>query len=263
MKKVTVLIPCYNEAAGIGRVIQNLPRTRLTAAGYALDVLVVDNNSTDNTAEVARQAGARVIHEPKRGKGNAIKTGFYSLCDDTDFVVMMDGDNTYRSEEILRLIEPIDSGFGEVILGSRMYGEISAGSMPRLNRWGNRIYSGMVRSAYGVPVTDVLTGYYAWSVDAIKGLRPHLKSSGFSIEMEMITKMAHLGYKIYSVPISYDSRQGSSNLSPIRDGYRIMRVYVQNLSWKPRDQARSGIAQNLIESSRSERKAPVKDSISI
>ncbi len=233
MKKVTVLIPCYNEAEAISDVIAKVPADRLRAFGYDVEILVVDNNSTDDTAAIAEQAGARVVHEPRQGKGNAIRTGFYSVADDTDFVVMLDGDDTYRADEILRLIEPIDSGFAEVILGSRMHGAISDGSMRRLNHMGNRIYSRLVRTFYHVPVTDVLTGFYAWSMGAVEELRPHLQSAGFAIEMEMTTKMARLHLHMYSVPISYDARQGSSNLHPFRDGYRILKMFTRNLRWKP------------------------------
>lgn len=233
MKKITVLIPCYNEAEAIADVIRKVSARDLRAAGYGVEVLVIDNNSTDNTAEIARKAGARVVHEGKQGKGNAIRRGFYSLSDDTEFVVMLDGDDTYRAEEIIRLVEPIKSGFAQVILGSRIMGDISVGSMRRLNRFGNVMYSWMVRTVYRVPVTDVLTGYYAWSIDAVKELRPHLTSTNFAIEMEMTTKMARLHHRIYSVPISYDARQGDSSLHPVRDGLRILRMFVRNLAWDP------------------------------
>jgi glycosyltransferase involved in cell wall biosynthesis len=233
MKKITVVIPCYNEELGIASVISGFPTEQLAAYGYDLEVLVIDNNSTDKTAIVARAAGARVILETKKGKGNAIRAGFYAISDDTDYVVMLDGDDTYKSQEILRLIEPINSGFAKVIIGSRMHGRIRVGSMKSLNRLGNRVYSRLVRSVYRVNVTDVLTGYFAWSREVIVALRPHLQSQGFAIEMEMITKMARLGYEIFSVPVSYDPRAGESNLNPVRDGARIMKMYVQNLSWKP------------------------------
>lgn len=233
MKKITVLIPCLNEASAIGSVISRFPYDKLAASGYSLSVVVIDNNSTDHTAEAARQAGAQVLFEPKGGKGFAMRTGFQSIMADTDFVVMLDGDGTYRPEEVLRLIEPIDSGFAEVIVGSRMFGHIKDGSMKRLNRIGNRMYSQLVRSGYGVTVTDVLTGYFAWSRGVVERMRPHLTSPGFALEMEMITKMARLGYAVYSVPISYEPRLGESSLRPLRDGARIMRMYVRNLRWKP------------------------------
>ena len=233
MNKITVLIPCYNEAEAIADVIRKVPTRELNAYGYDVEILVIDNNSKDHTAEVARNAGARVVSELKQGKGNAIRTGFYSLSDDTEYVVMLDGDDTYRADEILRLVEPIKSGFAQVILGSRIMGHISVGSMRRFNRMGNVIYSWLVRTVYRVPVTDVLTGYYAWSIEAVKELRPHLTSTNFAIEMEMTTKMARLHHRVYSVPISYDARQGDSSLHPIRDGLRILRMFLRNLAWNP------------------------------
>ncbi len=234
LKKITALIPCYNEEDGIGAVIKNFPLQKLRAQGYKLEIVVIDNNSADHTAEVARSLGATVIHEPKKGKGNAIRQGFDYVSEDTDYVVMLDGDNTYRPEEILRLIELIDSGFCDVAIGSRLGGRISDGSMAMFNRIGNWTYSHLVRYFYRVNVTDVLTGYFAWTRDALKRLRPHLKSQGFAIEMEMVTKMAKLGEAIYCVPISYDSRAGHTNLRPIYDGIRILWMFTKNLFWDPK-----------------------------
>ena len=233
MKKVTVIIPCYNEEASIAAVISGLPNEQLVARGYSLEVLVIDNNSSDSTAAIASAAGAQVIFEGKQGKGHAIRTGFYSISDDTDYVVMLDGDHTYEPSEILRMLEPLESGFTNVIIGSRLGGRISAGSMKSLNRLGNWIYSHLVRYSYRVNVTDVLTGYFAWTRSAIVKLRPHLVSDGFAIEMEMITKLARLGEGIYSVPISYHTRSGQSSLRPLRDGIRILGMYFSNLRWSP------------------------------
>jgi glycosyltransferase involved in cell wall biosynthesis len=233
MKKVTVIIPCYNEEDGIAAVIQSLPGQKLTKLGYALEVLVVDNNSTDRTTEVARKAGAKVVHEPKQGKGNAIKTAFYNITPDTDFVVMLDGDDTYKAHEIARLLEPLDSDFADVIIGSRLGGKMRPGSMKGFNRLGNWFFSFMVRTLYRVNVTDTLTGYFAWRHETVEKLRPHLHSPGFAIEMEMITKMARLGYQIYSVPISYEPRLGDSSLRPVRDGTRILKALLVNRHWSP------------------------------
>lgn len=231
MKKITVVIPCYNEEEGIAAVIKGFPRATLRKHGFALEVLVVDNNSKDRTAEVAKAAGARVLHEPKQGKGNAIRTAFYNVSEDTDYVVMCDGDDTYKAHEILRLVELLDSGFGEVVIGSRMGGKMREGAMKGFNRLGNWGFSFLVRTVYKVNVTDTLTGYFGWKRDVIVQLRQHLQSSGFAIEMEMITKMARMGYQIYSVPISYEPRLGESSLHPVRDGIRILREFIKQLRW--------------------------------
>lgn len=231
-KKITVVIPCYNEEEGITAVIKGFPKAELRKHGFRLEVLVIDNNSSDRTAEVAKAAGARVLHEPKRGKGNAIRTGFYNVSEDTDYVVMIDGDDTYKASEILRLVEPLSSGFCDVIVGSRMGGKMREGSMRGFNRIGNWGFSFLVRAMYQVNVTDTLTGYFAWHREVIVELRQHLKSAGFAIEMEMITKMARMGHQIYSVPITYEPRLGESSLRPIYDGSRILREFLKQLRWR-------------------------------
>jgi glycosyltransferase involved in cell wall biosynthesis len=233
VKLVTVLLPCYNEADAIADVIAHIPTKGLEHAGFNVDILVVDNNSIDNTAAIAKAAGARVIHESKQGKGYGIKTGFYNLLPDTDYVVMLDGDYTYKGEEILRLLEPLDCDFASVIIGSRMHGRMQTGAMKRFNYLGNRAFSRLVRTSYHVMVSDALTGYMAWTRQAVEELRPHLESAGFTIEMEMITKLARLGYGIYSVPISYNPRVGSSSLRPLQDGTRIFATYARYISWQP------------------------------
>jgi dolichol-phosphate hexosyltransferase len=232
-KKITVLIPCHNEEKGIGEVIRKFPRKRLEKMDFVLDVLVIDNCSTDKTAEVARAAGARVITENAKGKGNAMRRGFRELPEDADYVVMIDGDDTYSPHEIMRMVEPLHNGFCNVVIGSRLGGKMTDNAMETLNRAGNWIYTHLVRVSYRVNVTDVLTGYFAWTREAIQKLEPHLKSDGFAIEMEMITKMARLGHEIYSVPISYHPRAGESNLRPFYDGWRILKMYARNLRWRP------------------------------
>jgi glycosyltransferase involved in cell wall biosynthesis len=183
---------------------------------------------------VARQHGARVVHEPKQGKGNAMQTGFYNISDDAEYVVMLDGDDTYKASEMIRMLEPLSSGFADAITGSRMGGKIKPGSMRAFNRLGNWLFSFLVRTAYQVSVTDTLTGYFAWRREALVKLRPYIKSSGFAIEMEMITKMARMGFQIYSVPITYEPRLGESSLRPIGDGFRILKTWAHQLHWKPR-----------------------------
>lgn len=232
-RKITALIPCYNEEAGVGLVIQSFPIERLRQHGYEVEIVVIDNNSQDETAIIARSLGATVIHEPKKGKGNAVRRGFAHISPDTDYVVMLDGDNTYRPEEILRLVELLSSGFCTVAIGSRLGGRIMSGSMSTFNRAGNWIYSHLVRYLYRVNVTDVLSGYFAWKHETLERLRPHLSSEGFTIEMEMITKMARLGEEIYCVPISYYARRGHTNLRPIHDGAHIVWMFIRNLLWRP------------------------------
>lgn len=233
LQKVAIVIPCYNEEASVANVIRGFDRQKLAHHGYTLDIIVIDNNSSDHTTQVAQAAGARVVTEQQQGKGNALRTGFNSVADDTTYVVMLDGDDTYNPQEILRLLEPLHNNFCDVIIGSRLGGKMHDGSMRAVNRIGNWFFTMLVRQFYRASVTDVLTGYFAWKQPVVKELTPHLTSPGFAIEMEMITKMARLGHEIYSVPISYHPRSGESSLHPMRDGYRILRMLVKNLHWSP------------------------------
>jgi glycosyltransferase involved in cell wall biosynthesis len=234
MKKITVIIPCRNEAQSIEAFIKGLSRRQLRARGYALEVIAVDQGSSDNTAEIARRAGAKVLYEPDEGKGNAVRTAFYNVSDDTDYVVMCSGDGTYSATEILRLVEPLHNDFCDVVVGSRLGGKMTQGSMRRLNRLGNWAFSFLVRIVYNVNVTDTLSGYFAWKRDVIVQLRQHLQSDGSAIEMEMITKMSRLGYNAYSVPISYAPRfDGEFKRRPLHDGAGILREFLRQLKWRP------------------------------
>jgi len=235
IKKISILLPCYNEEKGLGKVIDGVPLKKLAYFGYQTEIIVINNNSNDYTVKVAQEKGAKVVSEKKKGKGNAIKTGFRNISSDTDYAVMLDGDNTYKSEEILRLIEPLENGFCDVILGSRLEGKINDCSFSLSHRLANWFFTFFVRRFYSVNTTDTCTGYFAWKKKVVDELAPHIKSSGFAIEAEMITKMAKLGYKIYSVPITYDRREGHSKLSPILDGMKITWMLFKNLMWRPQE----------------------------
>ncbi len=236
-QKVVILIPCYNEEASIAQVIKKVPVKKLQSLGLESQIIVINNNSTDRTHEVAKAAGATVIDETRKGKGNAMRCGFANLPEDTQYVVMLDGDDTYNPKEIIRLVEPLQSQFCKVVIGSRLGGRMQDDAMNAVSRLGNWMFTHMVRLSYKVSVTDVLTGYFAWTKEAIDDLSPHLRSSGFAIEMEMITKMARLKYEIFSVPISYHPRIGTSNLRPIYDGVRILKMFTNNLNWCPKHRA--------------------------
>ncbi|HVV26264.1 MAG TPA: glycosyltransferase family 2 protein [Candidatus Saccharimonadales bacterium] len=230
---VSVIIPCYNEEASIANVLRDFQKSSLAKKAFDFDLMVIDNNSTDRTAEIADQAGARVIKETRKGKGNAMRTAFNNIDPRAEYVVMIDGDDTYRPEEVLRLLEPLHSGFCDVVVGSRLGGKIHGDSMRLLNRGGNWLYTHLVRVVYGLNVTDVLSGYFAWKRHVIDELAPHLRSHGFAIEMEMITKMSKMKLGVYSVPISYHQRGGHSSLRPFSDGAKILQTFSKNLRWSP------------------------------
>ncbi len=233
MKKITVLIPCYNEEEGLPKVLDTIPYEYLKKYEMDTEVIVIDNNSTDKTADVARSKNVTVVSELKKGKGHAIKKGFYSVSADTDYIVMLDGDNTYTPKEIFRLVEPLHTDFCDVIIGSRLGGKLYKNSFKVQNRIANWAYTFLVRHFYRANTTDVLSGYFAWKKKVIDTLVPHLESDGFSIEMEMIAKIVRLGYRIYAVPITYRPRLGESKIAALSDGLKILYVFSKNLFWSP------------------------------
>ncbi len=232
---VCVIIPCHNESAAIEVLLKEFGKDKPLHRRWNVDVVIVDNNSTDDTAAVASRHGAFVLTESRTGKGYAIMAGLRNVSDHHDFVVMMDGDNTYRPKELKRMLEPLESNFCDAVLGSRMQGKVAAGAMSFPSRVGNWFFSFLVRTIYRANITDVLTGYFAWKKSAIDKMLPHLESGGFEIEMEMITKMSKLGIQAYSVPISYHGRIGESKLNHLADGYVIFRTFIRNLTWQPKE----------------------------
>ena len=234
MKKIVILIPCYNEEKGIGDVISGIPKDKLKKLGYKTEVLVIDNNSKDRTAQIAKSKGAKVITETKQGKGYAIRTGFRNISRDADIIAMIDGDSSYNIKELPRLIEPLENKFADVIVGTRLNGKITENSMSYFNRVGNWLFTFLARVGYDTNVLDVCSGFFAWKKNVVTNLSNHLESNGFSIEMEMITKMARMKYTCYSVPISYNPRNGKSSLRPIKDGISILHAWARNLTWKPK-----------------------------
>ena len=236
-EKITILIPCHNEEEGIAKVIDNVPHRAFNRYGFEAEIIVIDNNSSDRTREVAESKGAQVIFEHAKGKGNAMRKGFDCIGSDTEYVVMLDGDNTYDPSEMLRLIEPITSGFCDVVVGSRLGGKVIKNAFKRQNRMVNWGYTFLVRSFYSANITDVLSGYFAWRRDVVVRLRDYLESEGFGIEMEMISKLIKLGYSIYSVPITYSMREGETKIAPIKDGLKILFTLSRNLFWSPPEKA--------------------------
>lgn len=233
LKKITIIIPCYNEEKGIGKVIDSIPVYKLAKNGYQTEIIVIDNNSTDKTAKIAQEKNVTLIKETKKGKGYAVKAGFDHVSPDTNYIVMLDGDNTYKGHEVIRMIEPLESKFSDVVVGSRLNGKLKRGSLIFQNRVANWAYTFLVRHFYKANTTDVLSGYYAWKKDVIDRVRPYITSDGFSIEMEMTIKLVRMGYDICSVPITYDRREGFTKVETVKDGLLVLHMFAKNFFWKP------------------------------
>ena len=212
--RVAVVVPCHNEAATAGKVVRDF-RAVLPEA----QVLVVDNASTDATAETARQAGARVLHEPRAGKGFALLAGFREARG-ADYFVMVDGDDTYPAEDVVKLLEAARAG-ADMVVGTRLAGA-EQGAFRAGHSLGNRLFNLLVRVLFGVRTGDLFSGYRVLSRRFLE--TTPLIARGFEVEAELALQAVVQGYRTVEVPIRYRARpeESPSKLHTYRDGYRIL-----------------------------------------
>jgi glycosyltransferase involved in cell wall biosynthesis len=222
VKKVSVVLPALNEEEAIGKVIDEIPVEELESKGYQTEIIVVDNGSTDKTAEIAAAQGAKVISEPNRGKGRAIRTGFGTVSG--DFVFMLDSDFTYPAGYITQMVDMLEGGY-DVVLGSRLNGSVEHGAMKRLNLLGNHLLAFLANLLYGTRISDLCTGFWGFKVDVVRSL--NLDAVGFELEANMLIEVAKRGYKISEVPIQYRKRATASKLGSIRAGWEIGKTIVR------------------------------------
>jgi len=208
MKKVSVIIPALNEAGNIGRLVGEVIATPVQ--GAVLNVIVVDNGSTDATAEESQSAGAIVVSEPRRGYGYACAAGV-AAAETADVVVFLDGDYSSLPAELPIVLAPILSDQADLCLGSREVGGIQHDAMLPHQRFGNRLASWLMRLLYRLPVTD-LGPYRAIRLESLLGLEMREMTYGWPTEMTV--KSARSGLRITEVPVSWHSRQaGKSKVS--------------------------------------------------
>jgi glycosyltransferase involved in cell wall biosynthesis len=201
--RVSVVIPTYNEAQAIGLVLSDIP------AELVEQVIVVDSNSTDGTAQIAHKMGAEVLQEPRRGYGRACLTGLAAV-NAPDVVLFLDGDYSDRPAEISRLLQPLRDGSADIVIGSRLAGERMAGAMPWHAVIGNRLAARLIAFLSGVRLTD-LGPFRAARYQALIALE--LREATYGWPVEMIVKGARRGLRIIEVPVSYHPRIGSSKIS--------------------------------------------------
>jgi glycosyltransferase involved in cell wall biosynthesis len=214
--RVAVVIPCHNEELTVGKVVADF-RAVLPEA----QILVVDNASQDNTAEVARAAGAAVIREPRAGKGFALLSGFRKArADGAVFLVMVDGDDTYPAEDSLKLLEAAKAG-AEMVIGTRLAG-YEEGAFRAGHSFGNRLFIFLVRVLFGVRTQDLFSGYRVITRRFLEATP--LIAQGFEVEAELSLQAVVQRFPVVEVPVRYRARpkENPSKLHTYRDGYRIL-----------------------------------------
>ena len=211
---VAILVPCYNEEPTVAHVVERfreeLPHAR---------IYVFDNNSTDRTVEEAERAGAVVFTERRQGKGYVVQSMFRQV--DADFYVMVDGDDTYPAEAVHALLAPVIAGEVDMSVGSRLHAQ-SQSQFKRRNRMANRLVRSTLNFIFRVELTDILSGYRAFSREFVKGLP--LFGGGFEIETELTIKAVERGFRLTEVPVDLTHRpEGShSKIQFLRDGFLIL-----------------------------------------
>src|SRR5579871_6432393 len=217
---VSVVIPCLNEAENIEQCVRDAQQA-LLAGGLSGEVVVVDNNSEDRSAEIAEEAGARVIVERRRGYGSAYLAGFAAARG--EYIVMAYADLTYDFGEISRFVEQLEGG-AQLVMGDRM-DNIQPGAMPWLHRYvGNPVLTGILNLFFRTGVGDAHCGMRALRRDVLPIL--DLRTTGMEFASEMVIRASKANLVISEVPIEYHPRGGESKLSSFRDGWRHLRFLL-------------------------------------
>lgn len=223
---IAVLIPCYNEQPTIRKVVHDF-HTALPDA----DIYVYDNNSTDQTASIAASEGAIVRKEPRQGKGNVIRAMFQDI--DADIYIMVDGDDTYPAEAAPAMVEKIREGY-DMVIGDRLSSTYFQENKRPFHNFGNRLVRGSINHLFGANVTDIMTGYRAFSFTFVKTY-PVL-SRGFEVETEMTIHSLNNNLKLYEMPIQYRDRPAGSvsKLDTVGDGIRVLSMIFRLIrEYKP------------------------------
>ena len=216
-RKIAVLIPCYNEAQTIEKVIKDYKQVLPDATIY-----VYDNNSRDETASIAQKAGAVVRHEYRQGKGNVIRTMFRVI--DADCYLMIDGDDTYPAENAKEMCELVLSGKADMVIGDRLSSTYFTENKRPFHNFGNRIVRFSINKLFHNEIKDIMTGYRAFSYEFVKGF-PVL-SKGFEIETEMTIHAVDKNFKLVEIPVNYRDRPAGSvsKLNTYKDGFKVLKT---------------------------------------
>jgi glycosyltransferase involved in cell wall biosynthesis len=215
---IAVLIPCYNEAATIGKVVQDVKKTIPEA-----EIYVYDNNSSDDTAAIAASMGATVVSETRQGKGNVVRSMFKDI--DADIYAIIDGDNACPAECIHDLIKPVLNKKADMVIGERMSnGSYGKENSRAFHGFGNNLVRRLINILFRSKLKDIMGGYRAFNRYFVKTFP--ITSKGFEIETEMTIYALHNNYRIAEVPMTFRDRPvGSvSKLNTYRDGFKVLKI---------------------------------------
>ena len=214
--KISVVIPAYNEEKAIGQVVRGVPDNSVH------EIIVVDNGSTDDTADQAALAGARVVRETRSGYGSACLAGA-KAAGDADIIVFLDGDRSDNPAQLKVIADPVINDQADLVIGSRIKGILDPGAMPLHGRMGNRLIVSLLRMLYGIKITDI-GSFRAIKAQSLFDLNMEQMTYGWPVEM--VVKSARRGLRIQSVPIHYRKRIGESKVTGTLTGTVLATYYM-------------------------------------
>ncbi len=219
-KKIAVLIPCYNESKTIKKVVDDYKKALPKA-----DIYVYDNNSTDGTDEIAKNAGAIVRYEYKQGKGNVIRKMFKEI--DADCYLMIDGDDTYSSKNAKEMCDLVLNGKADMVIGDRLSSTYFTENKRPFHNFGNKLVRGLINTLFKSNIKDIMTGYRAFSYDFVKTFP--ILSKGFEIETEMTIHALDKNFLLKEIPIEYKDRPAGSEskLNTFSDGIKVLKTIAR------------------------------------
>ena len=227
LKKIAVLIPCYNEEKTISKVIRDFRKALPTATIY-----VFDNNSTDNTATIAKTSGATVCPEYRQGKGNVVRTMLRNIK--ADCYLLVDGDDTYSAKDAKKICEPILNDKADIVIGDRLSSSYFTENKRPFHGIGNKMVSLLINKIFKSHINDIMTGYRAINYEFAKSFP--ILSKGFEIETEMAIFAIDKNFRIIEMPVAYKDRASDnpSKLNTYSDGYRVLKtIAVLFKEYKP------------------------------
>ena len=219
-KKIAVLIPCYNESKTIEKVVKDYKKELHNA-----DIYVYDNNSSDGTDEIAKNAGAIVKYEYKQGKGNVIRSMFKDI--DADCYLMIDGDDTYSADNAKEMCKYILDGKADMVIGDRLSSTYFTENKRPFHNFGNKLVRWLINTLFKSNVKDIMTGYRAFNYEFVKTF-PVL-SKGFEIETEMTIHALDKNFLLKEIPIGYKDRPAGSvsKLNTYSDGFKVLKTIAR------------------------------------
>ena len=220
MDKIAVLIPCYNEEKTIGKVVRDAK-----AALPESTIYVYDNNSTDRTVEIAKEAGAVIKHEYMQGKGNVIRRMFREI--DAESYIMVDGDDTYPMEFAGEMVDKVLNHNADMVVGDRLSSTYFTENKRAFHNFGNSIVRGSINQLFGCDIKDIMTGFRAFSYQFVKTFP--VMSKGFEIETEMTIHAVSNNMQVENVIVEYRDRpEGSeSKLNTYSDGIKVIMTIIR------------------------------------